>query len=87
MHSPAARLNVASVVNHFGGRANLVRLSVEHGSSPAPAYEAVKKWVQRGRIPGEHLAALTMLGVALDKPLTLSDHMTTTTHHKDSTDA
>lgn len=84
MNTQTARLNAASAVNHFGGRANLVRLSRVHNITPAPEYEAVKKWVQRNSIPAEYLTAMTALGAALQKPFLLADHMTPTTHHKDT---
>ena len=87
MDAQPALLDVASAVNHFGGRANLVRLAAVHNITPRPAYEAVKKWIQRGSIPGQHLAAMTSLGDAIGKPFRLADHMTTTTHHEDTTNA
>lgn len=79
------RLNARSAVNHFGGAANLERLAIQHGVEPAPAYETIKKWRQRGSIPAAHLAAMTTLGDLLGKPFRLAEHMATptTTHHGD----
>ena len=77
------RLDVASAINHFGGARNLVRLMAAHQISPAPNYEAVKKWRQRGSIPAAYLAAMTTLGQRVSKSFRLAQHMIAdnTTHH------
>jgi hypothetical protein len=82
---PQRRLDVASALNHFGGAKNLVHLMAAKKIKPAPNYEAVKKWRQRGSIPAPYLAAMVTLGQRVGKAFNLTRHMTTdntTTHHE-----
>ena len=66
-------VNVKSVVAHFGGGANLARLAA--GFEPPCTHEAIRKWVQRNRIPGWAIAVLTAIGEKHQRPLVISKHM------------